>query len=210
MEPLIGKMHDEQDAKDIEWAQKMASLKDKDDKPERFVWTPSKMIKRFGTEINDESSVLYWASKNNIPIFCPALTDGSVGDMLYFHSYKRAGFVLDINEDIRYINDLAVQSHCTGQIIIGGGLVKHHTCNANLMRNGANYSVYINTGQEFDGSDSGASPDEAVSWGKIRLNASPVKVCADATIVWPLIVSQTFAKDMKGWKERTKDCTCWL
>jgi len=210
MAPLIEKMHDEQDKSDIEWAQKMASLKDTDDKPERFVWTPSKMIKRLGLEINDESSVLYWAAKNDIPIFCPALTDGSVGDMLYFHSYKRAGFVLDINEDIRRINDLAVNSHCTGQIIIGGGLVKHHTCNANLMRNGANYSVYINTGQEFDGSDSGASPDEAVSWGKIRLNASPVKVSAEASIVWPLIVSQTFAKDVEGWKERSKDCTCWL
>lgn len=33
------------------------------------------------------------------------------------------------------------------------------------------------TGQEFDGSDSGARPDEAVSWGKIKLDAKPVKVC---------------------------------
>jgi deoxyhypusine synthase len=37
---------------------------------------------------------------------------------------------------------------CTDfRIILGGGLVKHHTCNANLMRNGAEFSVYINTGQ---------------------------------------------------------------
>jgi len=35
--------------------------------------------------------------------------------------------------------------HC--RVILGGGVVKHHTCNANLMRNGAEYSVYINTGQ---------------------------------------------------------------
>lgn len=49
-------------------------------------------------------------------------------------------------------------------------------------------------GQEFDGSDSGASPDEAVSWGKIKIDAKPVKVCADATLVFPLIVSQTFYK----------------
>jgi len=34
----------------------------------------------------------------------------------------------------------------------------------------------VNTGQEFDGSDSGARPDEAVSWGKIKITASPVKV----------------------------------
>ena len=46
--------------------------------------------------------------------------------------------------------------------------VKHHICNANLMRNGADYAVYINTASEFDGSDSGASCDEAVSWGKIK------------------------------------------
>lgn len=79
-------------------------------------------------------------------------------------------------------------------VILGGGVIKHHTCNANLMRNGADFSVYINTGQEFDGSDSGASPDEAVSWGKIRLDAKPVKVSSDATVIFPFIVSQTFLK----------------
>lgn len=158
----------------------------------------------------NQRSHLLFSAVNDIPIFCPALTDGSFGDMLYFHSYKRAGFVLDINADIRRINDLAVQSHCTGQIILGGGLVKHHTCNANLMRNGADYSVYINTGQEFDGSDTGASPDEAISWGKIRITAKPVKVNADATLAFPLIVSQTFAKDVEQWKRETENCVCWV
>ena len=161
-------------------------------------------------EINHHDSVLYWAAVNDIPVFCPALTDGSFGDMLYFHSYKKSGFFLDIGEDIRKINDLAVQSHATGMIILGGGLVKHHTCNANLMRNGADFSVYVNTGQEFDGSDSGASPDEAVSWGKIRITARPVKVNIDATIGFPLIVSQTFAKDVDKWMEETQDTVCWV
>lgn len=46
------------------------------------------------------------------------------------------------------------------------------------QRNGADFSVYVNTAQEFDGSDSGARPDEAVSWGKIRMDAKPVKVHA--------------------------------
>ena len=167
------------------------------------------MIQRLGREINHPDSVLYWAAQNDIPVFCPALTDGSIGDMLYFHSYQRPGFTLDIARDIRRLNDLAVQSHCTGQIILGGGLVKHHTCNANLMRNGADYSVYVNTACEFDGSDSGASPDEAVSWGKIRLTAQPVKVTADATIVFPLLVAATFAKDVEAWKESVRDTVCW-
>ena len=212
MAPLISKMHDDQDEKWMEQAKQLVNSDGADEKEpiKPFSYTPSEFIARMGKEINNEDSVLYWAYKNDIPVFCPALTDGSVGDMIYFHSYKRPGFTLDISRDIRRINDLSVQSYGTGQIIIGGGLVKHHTCNANLMRNGADYSVYINTGHEFDGSDGGASPDEAISWGKIRITADPVKVCADATIVFPLIVSQTFAKDVEEWKESTKDCICWL
>jgi len=211
--PIINKMHDEQDEAAIQWSQDFLKWKEtsnEESPPLKFVWTPSKIIERLGLEMNHDDSVLTWAARNKIPVLCPALTDGSVGDMLYFHSYKRAGFVLDINEDIRKINDLAIQSHATGMIVLGGGLVKHHTCNANLMRNGADFSVFINTGQEFDGSDSGASPDEAISWGKIRINSKPVKVCADATVVFPLIVSQTFAKNIEEWRKASDGCVCWL
>eukprot|EP00933_Yihiella_yeosuensis_P073397 TRINITY_DN82058_c0_g1_i1.p1 TRINITY_DN82058_c0_g1~~TRINITY_DN82058_c0_g1_i1.p1 ORF type:complete len:406 (+),score=90.85 TRINITY_DN82058_c0_g1_i1:159-1376(+) len=180
---VLDKMHDEQEKDGV-------------------VWTPSKMIHRFGKEIDNEESVCYWAYRNNIPIFSPAITDGSIGDMIYFHSYKRAGFVLDIAGDIRRINDEAVKARKTGVIVLGGGLVKHHCMNANLMRNGADYVVYVSTAQEFDGSDSGARPDEAVSWGKIRCDAKPVKVHAEATLVLPLIIAKTFATVMEAgrWK----------
>lgn len=112
---------------------------------------------------------------------------------------------MDFFSDIRKLNSQAVFAKRTGMIILGGGLIKHHIANANLMvkkgsfvlcrrapyacdvscydsllfclqRNGADYAVFVNTGQEFDGSDSGARPDEAVSWGKIRTDANPVKV----------------------------------
>ena len=161
---------------------------------EKVHWTPSKIIRRLGREIDNEESYLYWAYRNDIPVFCPALTDGSLGDMMYFHSYRRPEFRCDIIGDIRRINDIAMRAACTGMVILGGGVIKHHTCNANLMRNGSEFSVFVNTGQEFDGSDSGASPDEAISWGKIKVSAKPVKVYADATLVFPLIVSQTFFK----------------
>eukprot|EP00947_MAST-08B_sp_MAST-8B-sp1_P005189 g5189.t1 len=167
----------------------------KEQKEDGTVWTPSKMIWRMGKEINNPDSVWYWCWKNKIPVFCPAITDGSIGDMIYFHSYKNPGLVVDIAGDIRGINDEAVQAKKTGMLIVGGGLCKHHVCNANLMRNGADFSVFINTAQEFDGSDSGARPDEAISWGKIRLGAKPVKIYSEATLVLPLLVAQTFAKD---------------
>ena len=57
--------------------------------------------------------------------------------------------------------------------------------------------MLVRCNQEFDGSDSGASPDEAVSWGKIKLDSTPVKVSSDATLVFPLIVSQTFVKHLQ-------------
>lgn len=132
--------------------------------------------------------------------------------MIYFHSFRSPGLIIDIVRDIRALNELARQSKKAGMIILGGGVCKHQIANAMLIvsvfasivfvvsdvlqRNGADYSVYIvctssslcgffvlnrsrtvqNTGQEFDGSDSGARPDEAVSWGKIRTGAESVKV----------------------------------
>lgn len=88
-----------------------------------------------GERINDESSIYYWAAKNKIPVFSPALTDGSLGDMLYFHSYRNPGLVMDIISDLRRLNTMAVKANNSGIIIAGGGLVKHHICNANLMVN---------------------------------------------------------------------------
>ncbi|KAL9137951.1 MAG: hypothetical protein Q9175_000861, partial [Cornicularia normoerica] len=145
---------------------------------DRLVWTPSTVISRLGAEIADESSILYWAHRNSIPIFCPALTDGSLGDMLYFHSFRSSPAVLDISitRDIRKLNDIAINAKRAGMIILGGGLVKHHIANACLMRNGAESAVFVNTAQEFDGSDAGARPDEAVSWGKIKVGGESVKV----------------------------------
>ncbi|XP_049384239.1 deoxyhypusine synthase isoform X2 [Solanum stenotomum] len=175
---------------------------------EKVLWTPSKVIARLGKEIDDETSYLYWAYKNRIPVFCPGLTDGSLGDMLYFHSFKKGdpdnpdlnpGLVIDVVGDIRAMNGEAVHAGLrkTGMIILGGGLPKHHICNANMMRNGADFAVFINTAQEFDGSDSGARPDEAVSWGKIRGGAKTVKVHCDATIAFPILVAETFAAKPK-------------
>ena len=80
------------------------------------------VVARLGKEINDESSVCYWCWKNGIPIFCPALTDGSLGDMLFFHSYKSPGLIIDIVDDIRQMNDAALKAapRKTGIIILGG------------------------------------------------------------------------------------------
>jgi deoxyhypusine synthase len=178
-----------------DWMKPILDAMLKESQEDGVVWTPSKMIHRLGKEINDPRSVYYWAYKNNIPVYSPALTDGSIGDMIYFHSFNNPGLVLDIAGDIRAMNDEAANHKGrTGMFVLGGGLVKHHIHNANLMRNGADYAVIVSVAQEFDGSDAGASPDEAKSWGKIRSDASPVKLVAEASLVLPLLIAETFAR----------------
>jgi deoxyhypusine synthase len=169
--PILDKMLEEQEAAKIK-------ARETGDEEDELHWTPSRITERLGHEINHEDSVLYWAARNGIPVFCPALTDGSLGDMLYFHTFKSSPQRLrvDIVDDVRRINTMAVRATRAGMIILGGGVVKHHIANACLMRNGAEHAVYVNTAQEFDGSDAGARPDEAVSWGKIKADAKSVKV----------------------------------
>lgn len=60
------------------------------------------------------------------------------------------------------------------------------------------YNWLQNTGQEFDGSDSGARPDEAVSWGKIRAGAESVKVGKST----PCLCSDTDPSALAGFCRR--------
>lgn len=158
-------------------------------------WTPSKLIARLGREIDNEDSVYYWAARNNIPVFCPAITDGAIGDCLFYHSMKSPGLRIDLVEDIQRMDLISLFAVNTGAIILGGATPKHHILNSNCMRNGVNYAVFVNTGQPFDASDSGAKPNEAFSWAKIRLDAAPVKIYGEASLIFPLLVAQTFAKN---------------
>lgn len=170
----------------------------RDQKEENILWTPSKMIERLGQRIDNEESICYWAAKNKIPVFCPALTDGSLGDMMYFHSFRNPGLVLDILDDLKRINVMAMKAKKSGIISVGAGIVKHHMCKANCIRDGADFAVYLNTAPEFDGSDSGAEPDESVACGKIKIEAKPVKIHGEATLILPLLVGETFAKHLKS------------
>jgi deoxyhypusine synthase len=61
------------------------------------------------------------------------LTDGSIGDMIYFHSFRSPGLILDIVGDIRALNELARKSKKAGMIVLGGGVCKHQIANAMLI-----------------------------------------------------------------------------
>lgn len=160
------------------------------------IHTPSEIIWKFGERINDEKSIYYWAWKNKIKIYCPGILDGSFGDMVYFFRYQKGNsdFAIDIARDTQELNDSTIGIEKSGAIILGTGIVKHSILNAHLYRNGADYCIFINNAQEFDGSDAGATPDEAVSWGKVKPMGKSVKIFGDATILFPLLVAKTFAQ----------------
>lgn len=160
------------------------------------VTTPSELIWKLGEKINNKDSIYYWAYKNKIPVFCPAITDGAIGGNIYFFKFKHPEFIIDIAEDEVKLNNSTIGLKKSGVIILGTGVAKHQILQANLFRNGADYAVYINNAQEFDGSDAGASPEEAVSWGKIQKEGDSVKVFGDATILFPLIVGKTLARSI--------------
>lgn len=161
------------------------------------IWSPAKIISKIGEKINNEDSIYYWCWKNDIPVYCPAFTDGALGDIVYFQSWREEGFIIDLVQDIRKLNDSALKAKKSGMIILGGGVIKHHICNANLMRNGADFSVFVNTACEYDGSDAGARPDEAISWGKIAQDATPVKLYAECSLVVPIIIGETFVRNFE-------------
>jgi deoxyhypusine synthase len=99
--------------------------------------------------------------------------------------------------DHNKIVNIVLNAEKTGAIILGGGTSKHYILNANIFREGLDYAVYITTAQEYDASDSGGNTQEAMTWAKIKVNAPNVKVRAEATLVFPLIVAASFGRIYK-------------
>jgi deoxyhypusine synthase len=150
--------------------------------------SPSDLIFELGKEVKDEKSILYWATKNNIPIFCPAITDGAIGLDLFVFKQDHRDFSIDVTGDMKKLANIVLSAEKTGAIILGGGFAKHHALGINLPRGGLDYAVYVSTAIEEDGSLSGARPREAVSWGKINQKARFVSIFGDATIIFPLLI----------------------
>jgi len=141
------------------------------------------------TKKNHKQSFIYWAAKNNIPIFCPGITDGAIGDLITFFKRKNPKFVIDVTKDNLELTKILQNTNKKGCVVLGGGISKHFLLNSAIFGEGFDYSIYITTANEFNGSDSGGNQEEAISWAKIKPDASRVKIVADATLIFPLLVA---------------------
>jgi deoxyhypusine synthase len=137
----------------------------------------------------DESSFLYWASKNHIPVIVPGIVDGAVGSQLWLFNQRHKDFSINILSDETKLSDLVYEAKKSGAFMMGGGISKHHTLWWNQFRGGLDYAVYITTASEWDGSLSGALVTEAISWGKVKDKALQTTIHGEVSTLLPFIYS---------------------
>ncbi|MDD5254089.1 MAG: deoxyhypusine synthase [Candidatus Nanoarchaeia archaeon] len=148
----------------------------------------SELLREIGSKLNDEDSILYQAYKNNVPVFCPAITDGAFGFHLYLFQQKHNDFSVDIIKDFENILFSTSYDEKKGLIALGGGVSKHHALLANLLNGGLDYAVYITTEHQSSGSMSGATTQEAKSWGKIKDDSDAATIHGEVSIIFPLVI----------------------
>jgi deoxyhypusine synthase len=154
-------------------------------------WTPSEIFREIGLILNDKNSILYQAAKKNVPIFCPAITDGAFGFHLYLFQQDNPDFIVDVVQDFKNIILATDHNEKKAVICLGGSISKHHAILATLLNGGAEYAVYMTTAKSSSGSMSGATTQEAKSWGKIKDESDAVTVNGDVSILFPLAMSLT-------------------
>jgi deoxyhypusine synthase len=152
----------------------------------------------FGMRIDDKKSILYWASRHEIPIYIPGIMDGAFGSQLWLFKQQHSDFNVDVMKDEQELSDIVFTAKKAGAIMIGGGISKHHVIWWNQFRGGLDYAIYLTTAEEWDGSLSGARIREAVSWGKVKENAPYITVEGDATITLPMIASSILGEGRPG------------
>ncbi len=150
---------------------------------------------RANAEVNDREDVpedpgiAAAAYECDIPIYAPAIQDSVLGLQAWLRS-QVSGFSLDALSDMSPLNDLAYDADSTAAIVVGGGVPKNYVLQTMLVTPGAyDYAVQLTMDPPQTGGLSGATLDEARSWGKLERDARNVSVYADATITLPLVVA---------------------
>ena len=138
---------------------------------------------------NGNGGIAAVAYECGIPIYCPGIQDSILGLQAWMYS-QISSFSLNAIGDMTEINDIAHNAKKRGAMIVGGGLPKNYILQAVLLTPRAyDYAVQLTGDSEHLGGLSGASLDEARSWGKLEKNAKNITVYADATITFPLVVA---------------------
>ena len=167
---------------------------------ERRSYTSRELLYLLGRHLWNETGregILTAAYRASVPIFCPAIADSSIGMGLSQarHHDAAAGHV-DVIGDIIESANVVIRRPRTASVVLGGGTPKNFINQASVQAEfyddrvgGHRYALQIVTDVPHFGGASGASLEEAQSWGKLAADAEQVTVHADVTLALPLIVT---------------------
>ncbi len=149
----------------------------------------SEMLSHIGEKLDDDGSILKSAYDMEIPVYCPAIQDSIIGLQAWLYKQSKP-LNVDVFADMKGLIDRCYEAKRTGVLIVGGGVPKNFILQSMLVTpKSFDYAIQLTMDRPETGGLSGATLEEARSWGKVGENARSVTVYSDATITLPLIVS---------------------
>jgi deoxyhypusine synthase len=140
-------------------------------------------------EIDAGPGIAAAAYEAGVPVYCPAVQDSVLGLQAWMYG-QTSEFSLDALTDMDRLTDQAYHAEEAGALVVGGGVPKNFVLQTMLVSPDAyDYAVQLTMDPPQTGGLSGATLDEARSWGKLERAARNVSVYADATITLPLLVA---------------------
>ena len=145
----------------------------------------------------EEHSVVARAALAGVPLYTSSPGDSSIGMNIASHELLNdSRLMIDPNRDVNEVCAIILAGHQNGCVILGGGSPKNFYLQGQptlwevygIEKGGNDYFIQITTDQVVWGGLSGATPSEAVSWGKVNpgvLSDTVVTYC-DSTVAFPL------------------------
>jgi len=155
-----------------------------------------------------ETSVLSAGYQYGVPIFTSSPGDSSIGMNVAAMALRDSGLLMDVNRDVNQTAAIVYAAKSAGKtssvFILGGGSPKNFMLQTEpqiqevmgIDERGHDYFLQCTDARPDTGGLSGATPAEAVSWGKIDPDNLPdCVVCyADSTITLPIITAYALSK----------------
>jgi len=173
-------------------------------------YTTREFLYLLGKQLSEEAAeegILTAAAKAEIPLYCPAIGDSSIGIGIACDRHLGGNaFVFDVIGDVVETSYLTKVREATGVLYFGGGTPKNFIQQtevtgmiADFGVHGHKYAIQCVTDAPHWGGLSGCTFEEAQSWGKIQTDAQMVSCHVDSTIAMPLLTSAVLEdRDLVG------------
>jgi deoxyhypusine synthase len=154
--------------------------------------------------VDPQNSVVAMAARWNVPIYTSSPGDSSIGMNLARHQLDGGALTIDPLYDVHETTAIVHAATRNGVIILGGGSPKNFYLQTQpqlwevlgINKGGHDYFIQMTQDAPHWGGLSGATPSEAVSWGKIKpdLLNDTVVVYADTTLAFPLLAAYAVSR----------------